>query len=178
MANVKDSSYYIGFNCGAVPCAPPHIFFGGEGAASFAFARPRRKAGARHVVPRRSRRARRACPCRPDAGRAIFSRRPRAKEMFCTAEAKPTGPPACGGVRGGVGCAPGGEVFCASAWSWLSMLCLLCDRARCDDRRKESPRPEEAKPTEPPAPPAWGVWGGVECSARPAMSYKARLIGP
>ena len=90
---MKESSYYIGFICGAV-LRPSYIFLGGEGAASFVFARPRRKAGARRVVPGRSRRARRACPCRPDAGRAIFSRRPRAKKMFCTTEAKPTGPPA------------------------------------------------------------------------------------
>ena len=146
---------------------PSYIFLGGEGAASFVFARPRRKAGARHVVPGRSRRARRACPCRPDAGRAIFSRRPRAQGNVLHRGGEADRPPRAprGGVRGGVGCARGAEVFCASAWSWLSMLCLLCDRARCDDRRKESPRPEKPKATEPPAPPAWGVWGALECES-------------
>ena len=98
---MKESSYYIGFICGAV-LRPSYIFLGGEGAASFVFARPRRKAGARHVVPGRSRRARRACPCRPDAGRAIFSRRPRAKRK-CLAPRRRSRPAPPRGARGGKG---------------------------------------------------------------------------
>ena len=131
---------------------PSHIFFWRRGGGVFCFCAAKEEGkgaacGTGAEPPRPQ-----GLPLPPRRGPCdLFPPPPRQEKMSCTAEAKPTGPPACGGVRGGVGCAPGGEVFCASAWSWLSMLCLLSDRARCDDRRKESPRPEEAKPTEPPA---------------------------
>ena len=60
-------------------------------------------------------------PLPSDCGPAIFSRRaPGEKKRALWRRSRPAPPrPWRGGVRGGVECAPGGEVFCASARFWL-----------------------------------------------------------
>ena len=117
---MKDSSYYIGFICGAVPCAPPTFFWAerggvfclcaakeeGRGAACGTGAEPPRPQGL-PLPPRRG-------PC------DLFPPPPRQGNVLHhggEADRPPRAPR--GGVRGGVECARGAEVFCASARFWL-----------------------------------------------------------
>ena len=83
-----------------------------------------------------------------------------------------------GGVRGGIECAPGGEVFCASTRLWLfdALSPVRSGAVRRPEEGVAAARGGEADGA--PRAPGVGGMGDVECSARPAMSYKAGFIGP
>ena len=108
----------------------------------------------------------------------FFAAAPAPRKMFCTTEAKPTGPPAplAWGGKGGRWVRPrrGGLLRILSVLAVRRLVFCLIGAGRRPE--EGAPRSEERSDGAPRAPGVGGM-GGVGCSARPAMSYKAGLIG-
>ena len=154
----------------------PHFFLPEGGAALFVFCGPRERRQGRGVWYQGEAAAPKACPCRATAGLLSFPAAPPAKknEHHGGEADRPPRALGVGGVRGGVECAPGGEVFCASfrSWQFDVLSPVKSGAARRPEEGAAAARGGEADR----APCAEGVggMGGVEMRERQGRRASAR----